>query len=101
MDPTWKHPFTSLIAGPTGCGKTVFVQKLLQHIEQMVTPSIDEVLWCYGEWQPLYKTFKGVNFIEGFPDVTAWEGDKKRLVVIDDLMNETDDRVTSLFTIVI
>lgn len=41
---------------------------------------------------------KGVQFVEGFPDMDRWMADKKRLVVIDDLMSETDDRVTKLFT---
>ena len=28
MDPRWKHPFTCIVAGPTGCGKTTFVARL-------------------------------------------------------------------------
>jgi hypothetical protein len=67
----WKHPSTILFAGSAAFGKTEFVSRFLQHLEQMVTPTIDEDVWCYGEWQPLHKTFKGVKFIEGLPDVTA------------------------------
>ena len=26
MDPRWKHPFTAIVAGPTGCGKTVYFE---------------------------------------------------------------------------
>ncbi len=37
-------------------------------------------------------------FHEGIPDVEGWDVTKRRLVVIDDLMNETDERVTRLFT---
>ena len=100
MDPRWKHPFTALIAGPTGSGKTVFVNKLLTHLSDMVDPVPEEIIWCYGEWQPIYETMKGVHFVEGLPDMEQWGvGDKKRrLVVIDDLMAETDDRITKLFT---
>ena len=29
MDPRWQHPFTCIVAGPTGCGKTTFVARLL------------------------------------------------------------------------
>ena len=100
MDPRWKHPFTALIAGPTGSGKTVFVTKMLRHIADMVEPTPEEIIWCYGEWQPIYETMKGVRFMEGLPDIDHLsEGDKRRrLVVIDDLMSETDDRITKLFT---
>ena len=43
---------------------------------------------------------KGVRFVEGLPDMEQWgiEDKKRRLVVIDDLMAETDDRITKLFT---
>jgi hypothetical protein len=56
----------------------------------MITPIADEFIWCYGEWQPMYQTLKDVKFIEGLPDFTVWEGDKKRLVIIEDLMSEVD-----------
>lgn len=98
MDTRWKHPFTALVAGPTGCGKTVFVSRILAHLVDMTTPTPEEVIWCYSEWQPMYNNMSGVKFIEGLPDIEQWVGDKSRLVVIDDLMSETDDRVTKLFT---
>ena len=100
MDPRWKHPFTALIAGPTGSGKTVFVKKMLTHLAAMVEPTPEEIIWCYGEWQPIYDNMKDVRFMEGLPDIDQLsEGDKRRrLVVIDDLMSETDDRITKLFT---
>ena len=43
-------------------------------------------------------TFKGVTFAEGIPNIEQWQGDKRRLIIINDLMSETDDRVTKLFT---
>jgi hypothetical protein len=102
MDPRWKHPFTALIAGPTGSGKTCFVQRFLEHLSEMMDPVPEEVIWCYGEWQSGYQQLRGVvtTFVEGLPEVGQWQaGDNKsRLVIIDDLMAETDDRVTKLFT---
>ena len=64
MDPKWKHPFTALIAGPTGSGKTVFVTKMLTHLAAMVEPTPEEIIWCYGEWQPIYETVKCSRFMD-------------------------------------
>lgn len=30
MDPRWNHPFPALVAGPTCCGKSQFVKRLLE-----------------------------------------------------------------------
>ena len=98
MDPRLKHPFTSVIAGPTGSGKSHFVSRLLTHAQTMIDPPPEKVMWCYGEWQPLYATIRGVEFVEGLPDVKTLKPTCRTLVVIDDLMAETDDRITKLFT---
>jgi hypothetical protein len=50
--PTWVHPFTSMIAGPTGSGKSMFVRRFVPNIKHMMTPKPDRILWCYGEYQP-------------------------------------------------
>jgi hypothetical protein len=98
MDPRWQHPFTSVISGPTGAGKTVFVKKFIENIKEMVTPTPEEVVWCYGEWQDGYQQLSNsVVFVEGLPSV-EWSDNKRRLIIIDDLMSETDERVTKLFT---
>ena len=100
MDPRWKHPFTAVIAGPTSCGKSYFVKRFIQHLSEMVVPVPDEVVYCYSEYQPSFDELKdsGVIFTEGLPDVDEWTVDRKRLMILDDLMNETDERVTRLFT---
>ena len=98
MDPSWKHPFTCVIAGPTGSGKTVWVSRFLAQIGLLMTPTPEEIIWCYGEWQPGYNKMRGVTFVEGLTKIEDWQGHRRRLVIIDDLMSETDDRVTKLFT---
>lgn len=98
MDPRWKHPFTCVIAGPTGSGKTHFVKQYLNHLQDMMTPPPEELIWCYGAWQSGYNEMRHVTFVEGLPDVEQWTGVKRRLVIIDDLMSETNDKVTQLFT---
>ena len=66
----------------------------------MVDPPPQKIYWCYGEWQDAYNTMRerGVQFIEGMPDETILDPNWRNLVVVDDLMSETDARVTRLFT---
>ena len=64
----------------------------------MMMPVPDKVVWCYGEWQPGYNQLKGVVLVEGLPKVEEWRMNQRRLVILDDLMSEADDRVSKLFT---
>ena len=98
MDPRWKHPFTCIVAGPTGCGKTTFVARLLRNASTMFDPSPERVTWYYGEWQSAYENLDipNLHLEEGLP--TTFDVGKRNIVVLYDLMAETDDRVTNLFT---
>ena len=94
----WAHPFTSVIAGPTGSGKSMFVRRFVHNIKHMMMPIPDRILWCYGEYQTLYGTVEGVEFQQGLPDLDALDSGEKHLIIVDDLMDETDQRIASLFT---
>ena len=94
----WVHPFTRVIGGPTGSGKSVFVRRFVHHIRHMMTTIPHRILWCYGEYQTLYGTVDGVDFHQGLPDLDTLDPRKKHLIILDDLMDETDQRVASLFT---
>ena len=99
MDPRWQHPLTCIVAGPTGCGKTTFVARLLRNSSELIDPPPECVTWYYGEWQSAYENLDipNLHLEEGLP--TSFDNDGKRgLVVLDDLMAETDGRVTNLFT---
>ena len=98
MDPRWKHPFTCIVAGPTGWGKTTFVTRLLRNSSTMIDPSPERVTWYYGEWQSAYENLDipNLRLEEGLP--TSFDASKRNIVVLDDLMAETDERVTNLFT---
>ena len=100
MDARWKHPFTCIVAGPTGCGKSTFVTRMLRHAAAMIDPPPERITWCYREWQEAYATMDlvDVRFEEGLPSASMFDSSTRNLIVIDDLMAETDERVTSLFT---
>jgi hypothetical protein len=43
------HPFTAIVSGCTGSGKSIWVLRLIESLGQMVTPPPIGVLYCYGE----------------------------------------------------
>lgn len=102
MDPRWKHPFTSIVAGPTASGKTQFVLRFLKHVNEMMDPPPKKIYWFYGEWQGAYSTLKkevpNIQFIDGLPKEDFINPTMENLVIIDDLLSETDSTVTKLFT---
>ena len=95
---TWKHPFTCLISGPTGCGKTNFTLRLIKYSKTVIEPAPDKILWCYGVYQDAFKSINNVEFHEGIPNLSLFDGSQRTLLILDDLMHETDDRVTKIFT---
>ena len=101
----FKHPFTALIAGPTGSGKTVLTRNLLKEFKR--TTSINaqtlNVLWCHGQWQTSYEIkVEGVDihYHDGLADESLIKKIKPHIIVIDDLMNEVCDNIemSNIFT---
>ena len=98
MDPTWRHPFSSIVSGPSGCGKTQFTLRFIDNLEHMISPMIEKVMWCYGIYQDIFDKYPLIQFHEGLPDLNIFDGKERTLLIIDDLMSETDERVTKIFT---
>ena len=66
FDPRLQGPFTCLVAGPTGCGKTQLIFKLIENTAQLITPTVHNIVYCYGQWQKDFKKYDNkVNFHEG------------------------------------
>ena len=59
-----------MVTGPSGSGKTEWTRKLL--LSSLVQPPPERILWCFGQWQPLYedlqKRIPCIEFIRGIPD---------------------------------
>ena len=101
MDPRLKNPFLMIIAGPTNSGKTLFVQKLINNRYKFLYPKLDEIIYCYSEWQPVYNELvklDNITFIDGLPQTEHFKFDRFRLIILDDLMDKLDERVTRIFT---
>lgn len=95
----FKTPFTAIVAGPTSSGKSYFVKSFLENISSMCDESFEKVLWCYDEWQPLYNRSKSsIEFHQGIPEMSSFDGTTPTLVILDDLMRETNNNVIDIFT---
>ena len=104
----FEHPFTCMVAGMTGSGKTVWVQSPLTQAYRMISLPPEKIVRCYSQWQPAYMeilvTIPNREFVKGI--LTALEQDayfsvnKRNLVVFDDQMIDAgkDQRIVNLFT---
>ena len=93
-----KHPFTAIVVGPTSCGKTRFVFRVIDNATKMVTPSPSKIVYCYGEYQELFNRYPEVIFHQGLPSIDQFDGSETTLLIVDDLMMETNETVANLFT---
>ena len=90
-----KHPFSCVVNGPSGVGKTEWIRKLIYYRDDLITNPPDRIIWCYAEYQAIYGQMEGIEFIEGL-NYTLIPG-KKHLIVLDDLMMSVNKDITQLF----
>ena len=93
----FEHPFTAMIGGMAGSGKTAWVRSLSQQASETIYPPPEKIVWCYSQWQPAYTemlvAMPHTGFVKGIP--TALEQDsyfdvnKWNLIMFDDQMIDT------------
>lgn len=98
MDVRFKHPFTCVVAGPTGCGKSTFIFRLINEASELIEPPPQKIMYCYGVYQPIFDNYPYVEFHEGLPDNDTFDGRERTLLILDDLMSEAGDGVCKIFT---
>ena len=70
----FRHKFSLLVVGPTQCGKTFFVEKILttdRILYESKKPR--RIWWYYSQWQDTYKVMqssigKEIQFFRGLPE---------------------------------
>ena len=78
-----------IVAGPTGSGKTRWVNRLLSN--DMFTKPVKSVLYCYGVYQDYYNNMNRdtIEFYEGVPNldkINELNDGNFHVIVLDDLM---------------
>ena len=87
IDPRFMHPFTAIIAGPSSSGKSMFCMRLIRNARECIAPPPERIVYCYSVYQTIFDQFPNVEFIEGLPDLNMFDGVKRTLLIIDDLMH--------------
>ncbi len=84
-------------------GKTTFVHKLLLNRDVMIKPNVQELRWYHGQKQPFHerlkRDFPEMMIIQGLPDMEEFDPSISRLIILDDLMSESNESVAKIFTV--
>jgi hypothetical protein len=105
-DIKFKHPFTCIVSGPTGAGKSSFCIRLLQNLKTVCTePDFKGgIVWCYSEKtavprEELAKLRNKITYCDGMPGEFGDARGLPTLIILDDLINEAYCQdVCNLFT---
>lgn len=102
----FKANFTMIVSGSTGVGKSRFVLKLVENMQEMIDKPVTEVIYFYGIYSSTVNKIEqmGHKAISGFPseeDIQKFP--KNSFVILDDLMMETNESsnqklLNSMFT---
>jgi len=77
MDVRFAHPFTCVVSGPTGGGKTEFAAELIENISDMMVPVPENTVWCYGEWQKCFEKSEMLSSLRVLHRKILLTGEKK------------------------
>ena len=97
------HPFTCIIAGPSGSAKTKLLLSILNKANNFIFPAPQRIIYCFASWQEQFVPLQyKIEFIQGIPDTDELLNNphERKLIIFDDLMEETNNNlnVQHLFT---
>jgi hypothetical protein len=98
----FQSPFTSIISGATGTGKSQWIIKLIKNANEMTDPPPQHILYCYSEINSDIINLKkeGVEVFNGVPTKEQiMSKPKNLLLILDDLANEiSSEFLNTLYT---
>ena len=104
LDYHFKHPTTIQVSGPTRCGKTRLLRRILE--EQLIQPFATRIIWVFSEWQQDYdmirERYSSIVFEKGWRDeiLDSLSPEQRNILVLDDQMGvaRSGTSVADLFT---
>ena len=111
MDCRLKFPFSWLIVGSSGCGKTTHVLNFLRYQAEMTNnPLCKNIIYFYNEWQDAFTSIKNENIVtswqKGLPTlemvktaVINYTSSGGSIVVIDDFAHMINQDILEMFTV--
>ena len=102
-----QHPFSCIVSGCSGSGKTTWVYKLLENSRDLITPEIRTVYYFYTQDQPhLFRTMKELGLVNQFvQDAPTVEkiteissAEENVLLIVDDNMKNVGADMSEIFT---
>lgn len=97
------HPATCVVASATMGGKSHFIRSLL--MRRMIDPWPAKIVYIYFYYSKDFEVLRdipGLTFMQGIPanicDENFLDKTEPSLIVLDDVMNNLDNNVLSLFT---
>jgi len=95
-----RHPFTAVVAGPTGCGKTAWILRLIDNVREKIEPVPTRIWYYYGEHQPVFNNYPQVHFEDGLPQLNdeVFDGREPTMIVVDDHMSDVNQLVADILT---
>ena len=104
LDFHFKHPTTIQVSGPTRCGITRLVCRILE--EQLIQPFATPSIWVSSEWYPNYdlirERYSNMEFEKGWRDEIFYSlsPEQRNIFVLDDQMGvaSSSTSVADFFT---
>ena len=67
-------------------------------LKKLLAHHLNESSFVTVNIKKIFDNYPGVQFHDGLPEVSSFDGKKRTLFVMDDLMTSMDDRVVDIFT---
>jgi len=98
-------PLNILVAGPTKCGKSEWIKRLILEADEIFQPVPARIIYCYSVWTDGYDELEDkVEFRKDIPsnqELREWwvENRAETLLILDDLMHSIGSETSKLFCI--
>jgi len=93
------HPFTAVVAGPTGCGNCAWVLRLTDNVREKIEPAPSRIWYYYGEHQPAFDNYPEIHFEKVYHNCDeVFDGRQSTTIVIEDYMSYVNQLVADIFT---